>query len=263
MTKLDDFINTGTVFVDFHRPMQDCVQKMIERRVSSILVTDDNERVVGIVTERDIVRKFTLLDVADKLERKVGSFMTRPVRFVRCDHLLEDVMEMQKSLKVRHFPILVNDEATVENIVGMLSVSDILRFYLQKKEDEAPRAKPKSTPDLPLVIFSDSRAVREQYASVFKQLHYQVTAIDDLAKFLVDDKTHPPLIFDLDSFQLTKMKSMTPVALRYPGKLILTTHNPQMLTTFQKFIKPDRQIAAIKPLDFTYINWVLRERWAK
>ena len=71
------YINSTVSFAKHDMLMQDVVKEMIDKKISSVLVEDDKGMIVGIITERDIVRKFTLLDLEDKLQRTVATIPTR------------------------------------------------------------------------------------------------------------------------------------------------------------------------------------------
>ncbi len=128
---LDELINTRPLFVHRDTTIDAAVHVMIDAGVSSILIHDDRRLVVGILTERDIVRKFTLLDLDLKWGKTVGTIMTRPVAFVRLAHIEEDVVRLHFDLGLRHFPVLLNGPATTDNVIGIVTVTDVCRGYLE------------------------------------------------------------------------------------------------------------------------------------
>jgi CBS domain-containing protein len=250
------------VIVGYDEPMKTCVQLMIDKNISSVLVIDDSNLIVGIITERDIVRKFTLLDLEDKLAKKAGAFMTRPVKFVRKDHLVKDILKLHFDLKVRHFPILTAKEATEENIAGMLSVTDILKFYLNEEMELNSDQPIKDTPMIKIAILTENRGTFDNFKSIFSQLRYEVDRIEEFNSHVKNGDIKIPLVFDLDSYTTTKLKNLTPAVLKYPGKLIVLTANPATFSAFKKYLNPKKQAVAIKPLDLSYINWLIREQWS-
>lgn len=258
--ELSEFIRPSIVIVDYNLPMRECVQLMIDKNISSVLVIDNKDNIVGIITERDIVRKLTLSDVTDKLDRTAGTVMTREVKFVRRDHLIEDVLKLHLELKVRHFPILTGDQPKEENVAGMLSVTDLLKFFINKDKKRKSEAAVKDTPVLDIAIFSANKTIVADYTAIFSQLRFKVQEVEDFGKYVQEKKTLP-LIFDLDSFSGVKRSNLIPAVLKYAGHLLVTTSDGQALNAFRKYLKKDQQAAAIKPLDFTYINWLVREHW--
>jgi CBS domain-containing protein len=117
------------VFVDASASIDDTLRVMIKKRVSSVLVKAEG-LVCGIVTERDIIRKIVLLEIDRKYEHKINTVMSRTVEFVRHDHIYEDVIKLHFEKKRRHFPVLNGPTPKVEAIVGMLTVTDICRKFL-------------------------------------------------------------------------------------------------------------------------------------
>ena len=108
-----------------------CIRLMIEKKFSSVLVHNDDKKIVGIMTERDILRKISILDIERKLEHKVAAIMSRKVYFVRPDYLLEDIRSLHQKHKLRHFPISKKqDEVSISDIVGFISTTDVARAYL-------------------------------------------------------------------------------------------------------------------------------------
>ena len=123
-------ISPSVIFTKQDEIMEQVIARMIDDKVSSVLVTNEDEEIVGIVTERDIVRKFTLLSKSDKLKAKVITVMTRPVNFVYLDSIDEDIAHLHSNFGIRHFPVLSSNKATLENLVGMLTSTDIFRLWI-------------------------------------------------------------------------------------------------------------------------------------
>ena len=106
--------------------------KMIESGVSCVLVHDANENIVGIMTERDVIRKLSLLKADISLDRPINTVMARPVAFVDQKNLLRDIAKLHRDKRLRHFPVLkdVTAGAKVSNLAGILTVTDVARAYL-------------------------------------------------------------------------------------------------------------------------------------
>lgn len=108
------------------------LQKMIDSQVSCVLVHDAQGVIVGIMTERDVIRKLALLKVDISLDRPINTVMSRPVTFVAKATLLQDIRRLHREQRLRHFPVLVDPKAgpNVENLAGILTVTDIARACL-------------------------------------------------------------------------------------------------------------------------------------
>ena len=74
--------------------VSDALELMNEKKISCLLLHNDKEKIVGILTERDVIRKLIPLEVEDKFERQVGLIATREVYFADIDRLHESVVRL-------------------------------------------------------------------------------------------------------------------------------------------------------------------------
>jgi CBS domain-containing protein len=95
---------------------------MAQRRVGSALVVD-GDRVLGIFTERDIVK--ALSQDASATEHSISHWMTRNPQTVSADTPVEEALRRMVRGGFRHLPVVENGRA-----VGMLSMRDISRAQL-------------------------------------------------------------------------------------------------------------------------------------
>lgn len=102
---LKKVINSKLLFVSHKSTIRETVLLMRQEQKSSVLVFDDQDKVVGIVTERDIVQKFTPIDYELKSDMLINTLMTRPVKFVRLAFLYEDMNRLHLQHGLRHFPL--------------------------------------------------------------------------------------------------------------------------------------------------------------
>ncbi|OEH85267.1 hypothetical protein BHU72_04000 [Desulfuribacillus stibiiarsenatis] len=125
MTRVFDFTPPET-------PLQDAVKKMYEKRHSCVLVGSRNE-IVGIVTERDIVRliqqgnEFTALKIQD--------VMTSPVISIPPDLSLYEASRLMDEQKIRHLVICDSNQCMglITNSDVVKSIRDNYRTYLEKE----------------------------------------------------------------------------------------------------------------------------------
>lgn len=97
-------------------------EEMNQRRIGSLLVLDDDQNMLGIVTERDFLRNVTRLH--DKWEDVlVSDVMTSKLITTTMDETLDQVMEKMSNNHIRHIPVLTDDG----KVAGLLSVVDIIR----------------------------------------------------------------------------------------------------------------------------------------
>ena len=107
--------------------IRDAIAKMAEKSAGTALVMDGN-RLVGIFSERDIIRKVYLKDKCAKAT-KVREIMSTDLTTVAADTTLESCMEMMTEKRIRHLPVLDG-----EQVAGVISIGDIVKFMVQEKE---------------------------------------------------------------------------------------------------------------------------------
>ena len=104
------------------------VKLLGEQRIGALVVTGAGRRVIGILSERDIVRALAQHG-AQALERQVAEMMTRKV--VTCterDTLIE-LMERMTAGKFRHMPVVEED-----SLVGIISIGDVVKSRVEEME---------------------------------------------------------------------------------------------------------------------------------
>jgi CBS domain-containing protein len=107
----------------------EAVQEMVEANVGSLLVTDGGD-IVGIVTERDYLRRVTLEGRTDK-DTPVGEIMTAPLVVVTPETEIDESMAIMTDRRIRHLPVV--DEGQV---VGVISIGDIVKFKSKQQSFE-------------------------------------------------------------------------------------------------------------------------------
>jgi CBS domain-containing protein len=122
-------IKKRSVHVQTDVSIDEAIRLMINEKVSSLLVLKD-DLFVGILTERDILRKLATLDIDRKLDRKINTVMSRPLRFAQLSQLEQDVKSLAKD-GLRHFPVFKDADCDLAGFEGIITVSDLAREYLK------------------------------------------------------------------------------------------------------------------------------------
>jgi len=106
------------------------VRTLVQRRIGALVVTGADHRIVGIVSERDVVRVLDEKGTA-VLDAPVAEVMTR--RVVTCDRneTIAEIMERITSGRFRHVPVVENGR-----LVGIVSIGDIVKARLGELEHE-------------------------------------------------------------------------------------------------------------------------------
>jgi len=107
------------------------VKMLSERRIGAVIVAGGEGRVIGMLSERDIVR--TLAERGpEALDLTVDQVMTR--RVVTCHEAdtVNAIMERMTNGKFRHVPVLEG-----ERLVGVISIGDVVKYRLGEMEAES------------------------------------------------------------------------------------------------------------------------------
>ncbi len=100
-----------------------------EREVGSIIIMDHNNNPIGIITERDIVRR-VVSEGKDPKTTKTTEIMSKPLITVEKDSYLYDMAKEMTKNKIRRLPIVKDNK-----LVGIVTVTDIIKHFHEKNKD--------------------------------------------------------------------------------------------------------------------------------
>ncbi|MGB7405501.1 MAG: CBS domain-containing protein [Pacificimonas sp.] len=101
----------------------DAVKRMSAMNFGSIIVTDPDERVVGMMTERDIFRRL-IAEELDPKATKVEEIMTSPVRKAKADDNLLEWLRMMSNERFRRLPVVDDDD----KLIAVMSQGDFVSY---------------------------------------------------------------------------------------------------------------------------------------
>jgi CBS domain-containing protein len=104
---------------------------LAEKRIGAVLILGADRRIVGILSERDIVRAIGERG-ADVLDEPVSVAMTRKVSICNETELVSSIMERMSAGKFRHMPVVDQGQP-----VGMISIGDVVKHRLQAMERDS------------------------------------------------------------------------------------------------------------------------------
>jgi len=107
------------------------VRRLKLEGIGAMVVSEDSVQVVGIISERDIVRGL-VEDGADLLERRVLDLMTSPVKTCTLDANIKEIMAVMTRSRIRHLPVVEDSR-----LVGIISIGDVVKNRLEEVELEA------------------------------------------------------------------------------------------------------------------------------
>jgi CBS domain-containing protein len=111
--------------------LAEATRTLSDRRIGAVIVSDSRQPVLGILSERDIVRAVAK-EGPTALERPVSAHMTAKVVTCTCRSAINDLMETMTTGKFRHVPIVENGR-----LVGIVSIGDIVKFRVAEIEGES------------------------------------------------------------------------------------------------------------------------------
>jgi CBS domain-containing protein len=98
----------------------EAIRLMADKGVGALVVIAD-DRLVGIISERDYARK-VILQGRSSREAKVKDIMTSPVFSVGPDYTVDDCMRIVTTKRIRHLPVVQG-----EKLIGVVSIGDLVR----------------------------------------------------------------------------------------------------------------------------------------
>ena len=125
-------MSTRLVHVEPRATVLEAIRRMAEARVGSVAVCDGS-RLVGIFTERDVLRLAGEAAALDEV--RVSDAMTRDVTTISADADLVSAARLMGERRIRHLPVVEG-----ENLLGMIGIRDVLaalaeRLWRSRDED--------------------------------------------------------------------------------------------------------------------------------
>jgi CBS domain-containing protein len=111
--------------------LSEAARLLARRRIGAVLVLGSDGALVGILSERDVVRAVSDESVA-ALARPVDQFMTRAPTTCTEDDTVDGLMELMTNRRFRHVPVLSGGR-----LVGIVSIGDVVKTRIEETVREA------------------------------------------------------------------------------------------------------------------------------
>ena len=130
MGKVIDILKTKgniTLSVTPDTIVYDALALMGEKNVGALLVIE-NQKLVGIFSERDYARK-VVLKGKTSLDTQVSEIMTEKVFIIYPEDTIERCMELMSEKRIRHLPVVQG-----EKVIGIISIGDVVKFIIEEQK---------------------------------------------------------------------------------------------------------------------------------
>ncbi len=115
---------------------EQAIRAMLDRHVGAVAVIDENHRVAGIFTERDVLHRLALGD-HDPRRVSVREVMTTPVEMATRATAASEALATMVERHYRHLPIVDNDG----RLLGMLSIRNLLQAQIDTLTSQLDQAR--------------------------------------------------------------------------------------------------------------------------
>ncbi len=105
----------------------DAMKLMVDKGVGALMVME-GAKVVGVISERDYARK-VILEGRSSRTTQVREIMTTHVLYARPDQNIEECMAVMTEKRVRHLPVMEE-----EQLVGVISIGDLVKSIITEQK---------------------------------------------------------------------------------------------------------------------------------
>ncbi len=132
--KVKDVMHRGVTWVEPATSIREIAQMMRDADIGSVPV-GENDRLVGIVTDRDIICR-GIADSADSNGLTARDVMSKPIIWCRADDELEYALRIMEKNRIRRLPVIDENK----RLAGILALGDISEIGGQEMAGEVMRS---------------------------------------------------------------------------------------------------------------------------
>ena len=123
-----EIMNPNIVSVGPNATLKEVSELMYKQKIGSVVVID-NDKAVGIVTERDFATKIMIKSYLP--ETRVSEVMSSPVIHVSPNQSVADIIDIMANREIRKIPVIDNGK-----LVGIVSGTEFLRLFVQSTDED-------------------------------------------------------------------------------------------------------------------------------
>lgn len=130
METIKQILNSKSLYtIKSGSTVKDTVNFLAEKNIGLVPVIDDTGKVLGVFSERDLVKRVISKDL-DIYLTKVDDVMTKDLIIAKIDESPQECLTKMKNNKIRHILVIDN-----EKLVGIISIKDLLELNIQDMKE--------------------------------------------------------------------------------------------------------------------------------
>ncbi len=127
-TNISNFMSSNVKTSQITRPLLQICQIMKNNNIGSLIVVNESNDPVGIITERDIV--YCIAQEEDTLQLQAQKIMTSPLITIKDSNSLIEALQIMHSHNFRRLPVINNEQ----KLIGIITDKDIIKPILSNKD---------------------------------------------------------------------------------------------------------------------------------
>ena len=120
--------NKSTWTIDKNKSVREALILMKEKNIGCVIVTNENNKIEGIFSERDYARK-CVLEGLNSQDTKVHQLMSKNIISISGDEQIDACMKIMTDKRIRHLPVLKESE-----ILGIISIGDVVKIMINEQK---------------------------------------------------------------------------------------------------------------------------------
>jgi signal-transduction protein with cAMP-binding, CBS, and nucleotidyltransferase domain len=125
-TYIHEIMSKNVVKVNYEISALEISKTMVKRRISSVVIIDNKDKIIGIVTEKDLIKEICAKNLlANTLS--AAKVMSSPLITISKNSTINDATKLMVEKKIKHLAILENND-----IIGILTTYDLINLLRDK-----------------------------------------------------------------------------------------------------------------------------------
>ncbi len=126
--QVSDIMKNQIISIDSSLSIQDAAKMMTDSKIGCVIVTEENKP-VGILTERDFVTKVTVNERS--FDTPAREIMSRPLTSISQKATVEELANLMKEKKIHKVPVVEGDK-----LVGIVTATDLIRKCIRDADSD-------------------------------------------------------------------------------------------------------------------------------